>query len=434
MSTSLPPKTGPDTPDGLWFGKDLSTPEPIPEDAIERAVALMRTGRLHRYGEQGSGFPEPSLLEQEYAAYLGSRYCVAVSSCGAAMFIALKALGVKPGDKVLTCTFTLAPVPGAIVHAGAEPVLVETTADYLTDLEDLEKKAAAGTARVFLLSHMRGHISNLRAVRTICDRYNIAVIEDCAHTMGAKWDGKHTGTWGKVGCFSTQTYKHINAGEGGLLVTDDDDVAAQAILMSGCYMMYDQHILRPPAEVFERWKYLTPNFSMRMSNLAASLLRPQISQLADRGRRWNHIYATLARELGKTPGLSVPARRPEEEFVASSIQFTLDLNRAQIEQFLAECGARGLYIKWFGTAAPVAFTSNYEHWHYLKGDADLPNSKAVLDRLFDLRTPLSLTDEDCELIGRIVAAACSAAGTLTSAASPVCQSCPSNLQTCQRAE
>jgi dTDP-4-amino-4,6-dideoxygalactose transaminase len=409
MSASLPASAGVSTPDGLWFGKDLSTPEPIPEDAIERAVALMRSGRLHRYGEQGSGYPEPSLLEQDYAAYVGSKYCVAVSSCGAAMFIALKALGVKPGDKVLTCTFTLAPVPGAISHAGADAVLIETTTDYLTDMADLERKAATSGAKVFLLSHMRGHISDLRSVRAICDRYGIAIIEDCAHTMGAKWDGQHTGTWGQVGCYSAQTYKHINAGEGGLLVTDDDDVAAQAILMSGCYMMYDQHILKPAAEVFERWKYVTPNFSMRMSNLAASLLRPQIRQLEDRGQRWNHIYATLERELGKARYLTVPARKLKEEFVASSIQFTLDLNPPQIERFLKECTARGLYIKWFGTPAPVAFTSNYEHWHYMKDKPDIPNSKAVLNQLFDLRTPLSLTDDDCVLIGRIVAAACSLA-------------------------
>ncbi len=234
----------------------------------------MRSGRLHRYGEQGSGVPEPSLLEQEYAAYVGSRYCVAVSSCGAAMFLALKALGVKPGDQVLTSSFTLAPVPGAIAHAGAQPVLVETTADYTTDLTDLEHKAATSGARVFLLSHMRGHITDLHAVRAICDRHGVALVEDCAHTMGARWDGRLTGTWGRIGCYSSQTYKHINSGEGGLLVTDDDDLAAQVILMSGCYMMYDQHILRPAPEVFERWRYVTPNFSMRMSNLAAALLRP----------------------------------------------------------------------------------------------------------------------------------------------------------------
>jgi dTDP-4-amino-4,6-dideoxygalactose transaminase len=398
--------------DGLWFGKDLSTPEPIPEEAIERALALMRSGRLHRYGEQGTGYPEPSLLEQDYAAYVGSKYCVAVSSCGAAMFLALKALGVRPGHTVLTSTFTLAPVPGAIAHAGATAVLVETTADYLTDLADLERKAASSGAKVLLLSHMRGHITDLQAVLDICNRHDIAVVEDCAHTMGAKWDGKHTGTWGKVGCYSAQTYKHINAGEGGLLVTDDDDVAAQAILMSGSYMMYDQHILKPAADVFERWKYTTPNFSMRMSNLGAALLRPQIALLADRGRRWNHIYAVLAQELCKAPQVSIPARLPPEAFVASSIQFTLDLQPQQIDRFVRECALRGLYIKWFGAAAPVAFTSNYEHWHYLGYKPALPQSQGVLRQLMDLRTPLSLTDDDCTLIGLIVVAACTIAASV----------------------
>lgn len=412
MSASTFPPASPASPggemraaDGLWFGKDLSASDPIPEAAIERAIALMRSGRLHRYGEQGTDYPDPSLLEQEYAAYVGSKYCVAVNSCGAAMFIALKALGVKAGDKVLTSSFTLAPVPGAIAHAGAQPVLVETQADYTTDLDDLARKLETSSARVFLLSHMRGHITDLQAVRALCDRHGVALVEDCAHTMGAKWDGRHTGTWGRIGCYSAQTYKHINSGEGGLLVTDDDDVAAQAILMSGCYMMYEQHILRPSNEVFERWKYATPNFSMRMSNLAAALLRPQLGLLAQRGKTWNHIYALLEARLRQAPGVSIPERHPKEEFVASSIQFSLALEPARIQRFLQECELRGLYIKWFGGPEPKAFTSNYAHWHYITEKPVLAKSMVVMSQLLDLRTPLSLTEQDCELIGQIVVAA-----------------------------
>jgi dTDP-4-amino-4,6-dideoxygalactose transaminase len=144
---------------------------------------------------------------------------------------------------------------------------------------------------------------------------------------------------------------------------------------------------------------------MRMSNLAAALLRPQISMLPDRGARWNHIYATLACELGRAAKLSIPLRNAKEEFVASSIQFTLDLSPSQIARFLRECDVRGLYIKWFGTPTPVAFTSNYEHWHYLSDKPAMAHSMGVLRQLLDLRTPLSLTDDDCLLIGKIVAAA-----------------------------
>ena len=401
MSTQTPTRSS----DGLWFGKDLSQSEPIPESAIEAAVELMRSGRLHRYGEQGSGTPAPALLEQEYAAYVGSRYCMAVSSCGAAMFLALKALGVKPGDPVLTSSFTLAPVPGAIAHAGALPVLVETRPDYTTDLYDLERKAASSGASVFLISHMRGHITDMDAVVAICERHGLALVEDCAHTMGARWNGRHTGTFGRIGCYSTQTYKHINSGEGGLLVTEDDDVAAQVILMSGSYMMHDQHLLRPSAEVFERWRYLTPNFSMRMSNLAAAVLRPQLALLPERARRWRWVYDELALALKTIPGVTLPVRDAREDFVPSSIQFSLDLPPQQVERFVDECAARGLYIKWFGLNKPVAFTSHFGHWHYLSEQAPMPQTQGVLRQLLDLRTPLSLSVEDCQLIGRIVRAA-----------------------------
>ncbi|MBU2410553.1 MAG: DegT/DnrJ/EryC1/StrS aminotransferase family protein, partial [Gammaproteobacteria bacterium] len=380
--------------DGLWFGKDLSQPEPIPEAGIERAVALMRSGRLHRYGETGAGTPEPALLEQEFAAYVGTRYCVALNSCGATLFVALKALGVVPGDRVLTSAFTLAPVPGAIAHACAEPVLVDTTADYTTDLEDLERKVRTSGARVFLISHMRGHITDLAAVRSICDAHGVALVEDCAHTMGARWDGRPCGTWGRIGCFSTQTYKHINSGEGGLLVTDDDDICARAILYSGSYMFYGQHLARPAPEVFERWKYDTPNFSLRMSNHAAAMLRPQLSELERRAARWNALYGQLARELKGIDGLHVPRRGPKEEYVASSIQFTLDLPHERIERFLEGCERRGLFVKWFGSSAPRGFTSNYTHWHYLNEVQELANSPALMDGLCDMRIPLSLSGED----------------------------------------
>ena len=393
------------SPDGLWLDKDLSQPEPIAQAGIDRVVALMQGGRLHRYGETGGGLPEPSLLEQEYAAYVGAKYCVAMSSCGATMFVALKALGVAPGDKVLTSTFTLAPVPGAIAHAGAEPVLVETTANYTTDLQDLARKAKSSGAKVFLISHMRGHITDMQAVREICDAANVAVVEDCAHTMGARWDGKFSGTWGQVGCFSTQTYKHINSGEGGLLVTDDEDICAQAILFSGSYMLYQQHKAAPDAAVFERWRYKTPNFSMRMSNHAAAMLRPQLSDMPRRAANWNDLYAHLERELAGLAGLVVPPRDPREQFVASSLQFTLTMSEPRIKAFLAACDARGLHIKWFGRDEPQGFTSNYTLWQYMREPQQLPNSLNLMAGLCDMRISLQLTANDCILIGKIVRAA-----------------------------
>jgi dTDP-4-amino-4,6-dideoxygalactose transaminase len=383
---------------------DLTEQEPIPPAGVEAALALMASGRLHRYGETGGKPSEASALEAEFARELGTRYCVALNSCGSAMFVALRAAGVTPGDAVLSNCFTLAPVPGAIAHAGARPVLVDVTDEYTIDLEDLDRKAAASGAKTLLLSHMRGHICDMRALASICARHGVQLIEDCAHTMGAGWDGQPTGTWGRAGCFSLQSYKHANSGEGGLLVTDDEDVAAQAILLSGSYMLYRSHLARPADEVFERWKYLTPNFSLRMSNLAAAVARPQLGAvLADRCRRWNERHAWIATALDGAPHLRLPRRPAQEQFVASSIQFSVvDLTRPRIEKFIATCAERGVHLKWFGAAEPAGFTSVWSHWRFFGEPQSLANAERVLGGLCDMRLPLTLTQADCLAVAAVI--------------------------------
>ena len=195
------------------FGKSFTRQAPIPEAAVEAALATLRRGALHRYGAEPS---DVAALEVEFAALLGARYALAVASGGYALGCALRALGVGPGDPILTNAWTLAPVPGAIAAVGARAVLVEVTEALVIDLDDLAARIdATPDARVLMLSHMRGHIADMGALMRLCDARGIAVIEDCAHTMGASWDGVPSGRWGAVGCFSTQSYKHVDSGEGG---------------------------------------------------------------------------------------------------------------------------------------------------------------------------------------------------------------------------
>ena len=383
---------------------DLTAQEPIPSAGVQAALAVMASGKLHRYGELGDRPSEVSSLEAEFAAELGQRYCVAMNSCGSTMFVALKVAGVKPGDTVLSNCFTLAPVPGAIAHAGAVPLLVDVACDYTIDLDDLDRKAAASGAKTLLLSHMRGHICDMDLLMQICAEHGIQVIEDCAHTMGAGWNGRRTGTWGRAGCFSLQSYKHANAGEGGLLVTNDEDLAAQAILFSGSYMLYRSHLARPSDEVFEHWKYVTPNFSLRMSNLAAAVARPQLGAiLRDRCVRWNERYRWLEAGLRSVPKLFLPERPTKEQFVASSIQFSLvDLSRRQMQHFIAAAAARGLHIKWFGADEPAGFSSVWTHWRYFGAQQSLPNAERVLEGLCDMRIPLTLAKRDCETLAAVI--------------------------------
>ncbi len=389
---------------------DLTAQEPIPPDGVRAALALLASGKLHRYGEASHVPAEAALLEAEFAASVGRRYAVGVNSCGSAMFLALKALDVGPGDSVLSNCFTLAPVPGAIAHAGAALRLVDVTDELTIDLDDLERKAAAGGARVLLLSHMRGHVADMERVVAICRRHGLTLVEDCAHTLGAGWDGRPTGSFGAIGCFSLQSYKHANGGEGGLLVTDDDDVAARAILMSGSYMHWRSHRVRPDDAVFERWKFVTPNFSLRISNLVAAIVRPQMGDaLAARCRRWNERYHWLAEALAAVPGLVLPRRDPREQYVQSSIQFLLPgRSQTQMRRFVAAAAAGGVNVKWFGDDEPLGFTAQWTSWRFADLRQDLPRAPQVLAGLCDLRIPLALTRDDCLRLARVVQDAASA--------------------------
>ena len=384
------------------FKGSFTQQEPIPEAGIEAAVAVMRHGRLHRYNTVAGEIAETALLEQEFAAQVGAKYCLAVASGGYAMATAMRAVGVKPGDKVLTNTFTLAPVPGAIAALGAVPVFVGVTDQLVIDLDDLAAKA--DQADVLLLSHMRGHLADMTVLMAICDAAGITVIEDCAHTMGAAWDGVASGTQGKVGCYSCQTYKHVNSGEGGLLVTDDAEVAARAIMLSGSYMLYERHAAGPPKEAFETIRYETPNISGRMDNLRAAILRPQLRDLDRQVARWNERYFVIEEGLRGTPGLTVIDRPAKESIVGSSIQFLLDgWSEAAIHEVQTNCAARGVELKWFGGAEPVGFTSRYDSWRYVDAPR-MPKSDAVLAGIVDMRVPLTFTLDDCAQIARIIRA------------------------------
>ncbi len=384
------------------FTGNFTQQEPIPEEGIEAALRVLNHGRLHRYNLVEGEIGEVSALEEEFAAFTGAKYALAVASGGYAMGCALRALGVGPSDKVLSNGFTLAPVPGAIASVNAEPVFVETTEALTIDLDDLAEKAASSSAKTLLLSHMRGHICDMDRLMAICDHNGIAVVEDCAHTMGGAWDGVPSGRHGRVACYSTQTYKHINSGEGGFLTSDDPEIMARAIILSGSYMLYGRHRARPPEEVFEKVKLTTPNVSGRMDHLRAAILRPQLAELPRQVERWNLLYRTMEDGLRNTPGLQVIERHPKESIVGSSIQFLLpEAPENRVKDVITRCGARGVELKWFGAEMPVAFTSRYDSWRYAPAQK-LPRTDRILAGLIDMRLPLTFDTDDCRLIAQII--------------------------------
>ena len=375
---------------------------PIPEEGIERAVAVMRSGRLHRYNVIDDEVPETVQLENEFAAYMGARFCLACTSGGYALQTALRAYGISPGEPVLTNGFTLSPVPGAIEAAGGKAVLVEVTEGLVIDIDDLARKAESSEARVLMLSHMRGHIADMGALMEAADTLGIAVIEDCAHTMGARWGNVKSGAHGVAACFSTQTYKHINSGEGGFITSDDEELMARATILSGSYMLYGRHAAVPAGDVFDQVRLDTPNCSGRMDNLRAAILRPQLTELDQLVEAWNVRYRAIEAVLRTAPSVRLPERPDQESFVGSSIQFLVPgLDEAGMRKLVTECLSRGVELKWFGDPEPVAYTSRYDSWRYL-GRQPLPVTDRVLTSLLDMRIPLTFSVDDCRLIGQII--------------------------------
>ena len=384
------------------FTKPFTRQEPIPEEGIAAAVEVMRSGALHRYGWPEGESPSEA-LERRFADWQGARYCLAVTSGGQAMRIALAALGIGAGDRVLTNAWTLAPVPGAIASVGAEAVLVETTEDLVIDLADLAAKAENSGARVLLLSHMRGHLVDMTALMAWANDAGVTVIEDCAHTMGAEWAGQKSGNFGHVACFSCQTYKHLNAGEGGLITTDDAPLAARATILSGSYMLWPRHGAGPAPEDFTDARLDMPNGSARMDNLRAALLLAQLDTIDANLTRWERRCDIVEAALAAAPGVVLPTAPAAARRIGSSIQWRIPaLDADGCQAFVAACADRGVEVKWFGNAHPQGFTSTYASWRYLQ-QQPLSRTDALLATLFDMRLPLTFSEDDCALIGRILA-------------------------------
>ncbi|GAB4556771.1 MAG: aminotransferase class I/II-fold pyridoxal phosphate-dependent enzyme [Ruegeria sp.] len=380
--------------------------EPIPAAAKDAIESLMQSGDLFRYTAPQDA--PVALLEAEFAALLGSKYALAVSSCSAALFLSLKALGLPRDARVLIPGFTFAAVPSSVVHADCVPVLCEVGDNYRIDIDDFAAKLDG--VQAVIISHMRGHTSDMDAIMALCDARDIPVIEDAAHSLGTTWHGRNIGTIGKVGCFSFQSYKMINAGEGGILVTDDPDLVARAVIMSGAYehnwkKHKGPHGQNAPdlEQAFARWQNKLPLYNLRMSNLSAAVIRPQLPELARRVRDGlaNHDY--VAQRLNSSPHIHVPDPLTPERRAPDSIQFNLvDLSDDQIRNFAAAAEGRGVKVQVFGLSQDNARA--YWNWQFLPEQVELPKTRAMLMKACDVRLPVRLTRAELDVIADIILA------------------------------
>ena len=382
--------------------------EPIPAAAREAIDALMQSGDLFRYTAPQDA--PVALLEQEFAELIGCKYALAVSSCSAALFLSLKALDLPRDARVLIPGFTFAAVPSSVVHADCVPVLCEVGENYRIDMADFEARLDQDIAAV-IISHMRGHTSDMDAIMALCDARGIPVIEDAAHSLGTTWNGQNIGTIGRIGCFSFQSYKMLNAGEGGILITDDAELVARAVIMSGAYEHNWQKHKGPRgentpdlAQAFAKWQNQLPLYNLRMSNLSAAVIRPQIPELARRVRDGlkNHDY--VAARLNAAPYFDVPAPLAPEQRAPDSIQFNLvGMTEDDIRAFSKSAAEKGVKVQVFGLSEDNARA--FWNWQFIEDLPDLPRTRAMLMRACDVRLPVQLTLDEIDAVADVILAA-----------------------------
>ena len=264
----------------LVFGSPV-----IGEAEIAEVVDSLRSGWV------GTG-PKVQRFESMIAEYVGAKYCRCVSSCTAALTLAMQALGVGPGDEVLVPAMTFVASANAVEHSGATPILVDCVPG--TGLIDLDAAEAAITTRTRAIMpvHIAGRPIDMERLSALRDAYGLIVIEDAAHAIGAEWDGRRIGSFGNVTAFSFYVTKNVTTIEGGALITEDVGIATEVerLALHGLSLGAWQ---RFSDEGFRHYEVVEPGYKYNMTDVQASLGLHQLPQLDALDRRARAPVGTL---------------------------------------------------------------------------------------------------------------------------------------------
>jgi dTDP-4-amino-4,6-dideoxygalactose transaminase len=272
--------------------------ELIGEEEIAEVLEVLTSRYLSRYGPSD----DPTFgakcrrVEQEIAALAGVRYGLGLSGGGSGgLWLALLGLGIGPGDEVIVPGFTFVATISAIVYARAIPVLAEIDETFNLSPSDVEARITPRTKAIIAV-HMLGAPASLAELKAVADRHGIALIEDCAQAFGATYDGRGVGGIGTIGVYSFNEYKTITCGDGGMIVTDDED------LYNRCFAMHDQgHAPDRLGSKYAARPFLGMN--LRMTELSGAVLLAQLHKLDLIRSHLRANKAIVKSALGDLPGL-----------------------------------------------------------------------------------------------------------------------------------
>ena len=372
--------------------------EIVPE-AQQAAVRVLGSGWV-TMGAEAIAF------EQEFGAWVGARHTVSVSSCTAAIEMALTALGLPPGAPVLTPTLTFCGAVQAIVHAGLRPVLVDTDAETLTVSAEGVAKAARNGAAAMVIQHMGGYPVDGAELAAAAGIPADNVVEDAAHGLGATVGARPVGSFSRAACFSFYATKNLPIGEGGALTTTDGDLAERWRRMRlhgmsrDAWRRYDRS---------GTWRYTVEDAGMKanFTDLQAAIGREQLHYLAAWQQRRAAIAARYDAQLAGLRGLELPPRPAAEThawhlYIARIDRRAFGMDRDTVSDRLADAG--------IGTSVhfiPVHHLPYFRDLLGLEACGELASADRIFPQLLSLPMHPGLTDSDvdrvCEALAGLAA-------------------------------
>lgn len=289
--------------------------------------------------------PKTKRFERLFARYVGAEHAVALNSCTAALHLALYVHGIGPGDEVITTPITFAATVNVIEHVGARPVFVDVQQDTLNLDPLLVERAITPRTRAVIPVHFAGHPCDLKAIHDIADRHELVVIEDAAHAVGASYHGRRIGGLSPVTAFSFYATKNMTTGEGGMITTDDEDVAARLRILSLHGISVDAW-KRCRRGAYKHWDIVEPGFKYNMFDIQSSIGMHQLAKLdgfIEARQRWTRMYDD---GFADTPEITPLSRR--EGITSAYHLYVIRLARKRLrlsrDEFMGELQDRGVGV------------------------------------------------------------------------------------------
>jgi dTDP-4-amino-4,6-dideoxygalactose transaminase len=359
----------------------------IGDEEIDELLDAIRSGWV-------TTGPKASVLQERLAEYLDVPFVRCLSSCTAGLTLAMRVLDIGPGDEVLVPSLTFVACANAVVHLGATPVFVDSTAGAgLIDLQDAARKVTPRT-RAIVPVHLAGHPVDLDALATFRDRFGVAVVEDAAHAIGGTFRGRRIGAHGNLTAFSFHATKNITTFEGGALAIADERVAerVERLSMQGVTRSsWARHGDTAPGA----YDVIEPGYKFAMHDVAAAVgihQLPRLDEWIERRRRISDLYD---RRLAKLP-LDLPLRPPGHAHHLYIVQLR---DEASVDR---DTVARGLRDRNIGSTVHFHALHRQSYYAALGGHApdDLPVASRWSDTALTLPLFPRMTEDDVDDVGR----------------------------------